>query len=102
MAKDVAMKNIPLSSLPHFQGMSTEDPDSFLFEFDIFCRIYNYTDNAKKLKLFLATLKDLAQRWLMTLGEHTILSWDGMKETFLQKYQDYCRPRDVRNDIFKM
>jgi hypothetical protein len=25
-----------------------------------------------------------------------------MKETFLQKYQDYYRPRDVRNDIFKM
>ena len=33
--RDVAMKNIPLSSLPHFHGMSTKDPDSFLFEFDI-------------------------------------------------------------------
>jgi hypothetical protein len=102
IAKDVSMKNIPLSSLPHFQGMSIEDPDSFLFEFDILCRSYNYTDNAQKLKLFPATLKDLALRWFMSLGEHTILSWDGMKETFLQKYQDYCRPRDARNDIFKM
>ena len=83
MAKDVAMKNIPLSSLPHLRGMSTEDPDSFLFEFDILCRSYNYTDNAKKLKLFPATLKDSALRWFMSLGEHTILSWDGMKETFL-------------------
>jgi hypothetical protein len=46
MAKYVAMKNIPLSSLPHFQGMSIEDPDSFLFEFDIFYRSYNYIDNA--------------------------------------------------------
>ena len=25
-----------------------------------------------------------------------------MKESFLQKYQEYCRPRDARNDIFKM
>ena len=82
--------------------MSTKDPDSFLFEFDILCRSYNYTDNAQKLKLFPATLKDSALRWFMSLGEHTILSWDGMKETFLQKYQDYCRPRDARNDIFKM
>jgi hypothetical protein len=102
IARDIAMKNIPLSSLPHFHGMSTEDPDSFLFEFDILCRSYNYTDNAQKLKLFPATLKDSALRWFMSLGEHTILSWDGMKETFLQKYQDYCRPRDARNDIFKM
>jgi hypothetical protein len=31
IAKDVSMKNIPLSSLPHFRGMSTEVPDSFLF-----------------------------------------------------------------------
>jgi hypothetical protein len=81
--KDVAMKNISLSSLPNFQGMSKKDPNSFLFEFDILCRSYNYTDNAKKLKLFLATLKDSALRWFMSLGEHTILSWDGMKETFL-------------------
>jgi hypothetical protein len=89
MAKDVAMKNIPLSSLLHFRGMSTEDPDSFLFEFDILCRRYNYIDNAKKLKLFPATLKYSALRWFMSLGEHIILSWDGMKENFLQKYQDY-------------
>ena len=32
---DVTMKNIPPSALPHFHSMSTEDPDSFLFEFDI-------------------------------------------------------------------
>jgi hypothetical protein len=46
ITRDVAMKNIPLSSLPHFHGMSTEDLDSFLFEFDLLCRSYNYTDSA--------------------------------------------------------
>ena len=46
---NVTMKNIPPSSLPHFHGMSTEDPDSFLFEFDILCRSYNYVNDAKKL-----------------------------------------------------
>jgi hypothetical protein len=83
MAKDVAMKKIPLPSLPRFIGMSTEDLDSYLFEFGILCRSYNYTDNAQKLKLFPATLKYSALWWFMSLGEHTILSWDGMKETFL-------------------
>jgi len=52
------MKNIPPSALPHFHGMSTEDPYSFLFEFDILFRSYNYVNDAQKLKLFPATLKD--------------------------------------------
>ena len=38
----------------------------------------------------------------MGLGEYSIRSWEDMKETFLKKYQDYCRPKDSRNDIFKM
>jgi hypothetical protein len=37
------MKNIPLLALPNFHGLSTEDPDEFLFEFDILCRRYDYT-----------------------------------------------------------
>ena len=57
---DITMKNIPPSALPHFRGMSTEDPDSFLFEFDILCCSYNYVNDAHKLKLFPATLKDSA------------------------------------------
>jgi hypothetical protein len=65
--KDISMKYITFSSLPNFHGMSTEDPNSFLVEFDILCRSYNYIDNAQKLKLFLATLKDLALRWFMSL-----------------------------------
>jgi hypothetical protein len=79
ITRDVSMKNIPLSSLPHFHGMSTEDPGSFLFEFYILCGIYNYTDSAQKLKLSPYTLKDSTLRWFISLGEHTILSWDGMK-----------------------
>lgn len=38
----------------------------------------------------------------MGLGEHTIGSWDGMKTAFLKKYQEYCKTRDCRNDIFRM
>jgi hypothetical protein len=101
ISRNINMKNIPLSSLPTFRGMSTEDPDLFLFEFDILCRIYNYSDNAQKLKLFPATMKDSALRWFMSLGENTILSWDQMKDTFLRKYQDYCKD-NAKNDIFKM
>ena len=99
---DTPMKNIPPSALPHFHGMSSEDLDSFLFEFDILCRNYNYILDAQKLKLFPATLKELALRWFMGLREHTIRTWEEMKFAFLKKYQEYCQTRDSRNDIFKM
>jgi hypothetical protein len=73
------MKNIPLSALPNFHGLSSEDPDEFLFEFDILCRSYDYITNVKKLKLFPATLKGNALRWFMSLGGHVITTWDQMK-----------------------
>ena len=95
------MKNIPPSSLPTLYGKSNEDPDTFFFEFDILCRSYNYLQDAHKLKLFPATLKDSSLIWFMGLGEYSIRTWEDMKTTFLQKYQEY-RPRDSRNDIFKI
>jgi hypothetical protein len=81
--------------------MSTEDPELFLFEFDILCRSYNYSDNAQQLNLFPITMKDLSLRWFMSLGENAILSWDQMKDTFLWKYQDYYKD-NAKNDNFKM
>ena len=85
---NVNMKNIPLSALPTFYGKTSEDPDTFLFEFDILCRSYNYTQDAQKLKLFPSTLKDSTLIWFMGLGESSIRSWKAMKDTFLKKYQD--------------
>jgi len=66
-----------------------EDPDTFLFKFDILCRSYDYTTDAHRLKLFPTTLKDASLRWFMGLGKHVIPDWDTMKEKFLEKYQDY-------------
>ena len=85
------MKNIPPFSLPTFYGKRNEDLDTFLFKFDILCRSYNYLQDAKKLKLFPATLKDSNLRWFMGLGEYSIKTWEYMKTSFLRKYQEYCR-----------
>ena len=38
----------------------------------------------------------------MGLGESSIRTWEDMKTTFLRKYQEYYKPRDSRNDIFKI
>ena len=96
------MKNIPPSSLPTFYGKSNEDPDTFLFKFNILCRSYNYLQDAHKLKLFPVILKDSSLRWFMGLDELTIKTWDDMKTSFLQNYQEYWKPKDSRHDIFKI
>lgn len=96
------MKKIPLSALPNFHGLSSEDPDEFLFEFDILCRSYDYVSPNQKLKLFPATLKGNALRWFMGLGAQAITTWDQMKEGFLTKYQDYCQTRERKEELFKM
>jgi hypothetical protein len=99
---NVNMKNIALLTLPTFYGKRSEDPNTFLFEFDILCRSYNYLQDTHKPKLFPATLKDSTLRWFMGLGESSISSWEGMKDIFLKKYQNYCKSKDSRNDIFKI
>jgi hypothetical protein len=96
------MKNIPLSTLPTFYDKISEDLDTFLFEFNILCRSYNYLQDAQKLKLFPATLKESSLRWFMGLGESSIRSWEDMKDIFLNKYQDYCKSKYSHNDIFKI
>jgi hypothetical protein len=95
------MKEIPLQHFPTFDGLISEDRDTFLFEFDVLCRGYDYTSEPQKLKLFPSTLKGVALRWFMGLGGGTINSWDQMKQTFLLKYQDYCRTRDLKIKNFK-
>jgi hypothetical protein len=43
---NVNMKNIPLSGIPTFYGKRIEHLNTFLFEFDIMCRSYNYLQYA--------------------------------------------------------
>ena len=96
-------KNIPTATLPKFYGLLTEDPKTFLFEFDILCWSYDYTTDAHKLKLFPSTLKEATLRWFMGLGANVVADWDAMHTLFLTKYKEYYRGQDLKgDDIFKM
>ena len=75
-AVNAPMKAIPLQHIPTFHGLTSEDPDAFLFEFDLLCRGYDYTTNPQKLKLFPSTLKAAALRWFMGLVGGVITDWD--------------------------
>jgi hypothetical protein len=95
----VQMQSIPPSNLPNFHGSVDEDPDAFLFQFEVLCRGYGYFTNDQKLNVFPLTLKGTSLRWFMSLGGNSIQTWEDMKYVFLQRYQDYCR---VNDDIFGM
>jgi len=64
---EAIMKNIRSTTLPHFHGLTYEDPDTFIFEFYIVCRTYDYASDEQKLKLFPSTLKDATLCWFMVL-----------------------------------
>ncbi len=60
LGADAPSKPIPLAALPTFHGLISEDPDTFLFEFDIVCRGYDYTMDSQELKILPSTLKGMA------------------------------------------
>ena len=37
----------------------------------------------------------------MGLGGSMITSWEEMKKSFLEKYQDYCKSHEIKQEIFK-
>jgi hypothetical protein len=76
--------------------LPTKDPDAFLFEFDILCHTYGYTNDAKKLHLFPSTLKGSTLKWFMGLGESTILYWDDMRKTFLKNINLIVNPEMLK------
>jgi len=66
------MKNISPYSLPHFHGLTSEDPDTFLFKFFSYEELMITPLMTEKLKLFLFTLKDATLCLFMGLPRDSI------------------------------
>ena len=81
------LKNIHVASLPKFYGLATEDPDTFLFEFDILYHSIDYNTDAHKLKLFPTTLKESTFLWFMGLGANAIGTWDEIANSISRQIQ---------------
>jgi len=96
------MKNISPYVLPNFHELRNEDPETFLFEFEVVCRTYDYLEDSQKLKLFPSILKGAALKWFMGLVTQSIRTWNDMKQTFLDRYLDYCMPTNHKDEVFKM
>ena len=99
---NATMKNISPFVLPNIHGLKSEDPETFLFEFEVLCRTYDYLEDSQKLKLFPSTLKGATLKWFMGLVTHSIKTWNEMKKKFLDRYLDYCMPTNRKDEVFKM
>ena len=73
------MKNMSPSVLPNFYGLRSEDPEAFLFEFEVLCRTYDYLEDSQKLKVLPSTLKAATLKWFMGLVTQSIRTWNDMK-----------------------
>jgi len=96
------MHIIPPSSLPNFPGLTNEYPDTFLFEFEILCRGYDYCTNDQRLKVFPLTLKGATLRWFMSLAGNCIQTLEDMKNIFLKKYQEYHKSNEYIFDMIQV
>jgi len=59
-------------------------------------------EDSQKLKLFPSTLKGATLKWFMGLVTQSIRTWNDMKQTFLDKYLDYCMSTNNKDELFKM
>ncbi|CAN6566363.1 unnamed protein product [Malus baccata var. baccata] len=83
------LKSSLLHHIPKFHGMSMEDPNKHLKEFEVVCSsmtLVNVDGSIIKMKAFPFSLLKKAKDWLYELASETVTSWESMKRAFLEKF----------------
>ncbi|CAN6579368.1 unnamed protein product [Malus baccata var. baccata] len=78
-----------LHHIPKYHGLSMEDPNKHLKEFEVVCSSMtpiNVDGSILKMKAFPFSLMEKAKYWLYELAPGTITSWESMKRAFLEKF----------------
>ncbi|CAN6547338.1 unnamed protein product [Malus baccata var. baccata] len=78
-----------LHHIPKYHGLSMEDPNKHLKEFEVVCSSMtpvNVDGCILKMKAFPFSLMDKAKDWLYELAPGTVTSWESMKRAFLEKF----------------
>ncbi|KAM2160610.1 hypothetical protein ACFX1Q_043686 [Malus domestica] len=83
------LKSSLLHHIPKFHGMSMEDPNKHLNEFEVVCSSMtpvNVDGSILKMKAFPFSLLEKAKDWLYELAPGTVTSWESMKRAFFEKF----------------
>ncbi|CAN6687779.1 unnamed protein product [Malus baccata var. baccata] len=83
------LKSSLLHHIPKYHGLSMEDPNKHLKEFEVVCSSMtpvNVDESILKMKAFPFSLQEKVKDWLYKLAPGTVTSWESMKRAFLEKF----------------
>ncbi|CAN6547336.1 unnamed protein product [Malus baccata var. baccata] len=86
---ELELKSSLLHHIPKYHGLSMEEPNKHLKEFEVVCSSMtpiNVDGSILKMKAFPFSLMDKAKDWLYELAPGTVTSWESMKRAFLEKF----------------
>ena len=75
--------------LPKYQGFDSENPYSYMRDFEDVCRAFLSTGSPLHiiyLVLFPFSLKEKAKIWFHSLTPSSISNWEDMRSVFLNKF----------------
>ncbi|CAN6706480.1 unnamed protein product [Malus baccata var. baccata] len=87
--EEFELKSSLLHHIPKYHGLSMEDPNKHLKEFEVVCSSMtpvNVDGSILKMKAFPFSLMDKTKDWLYELAPGTVTSWESMKRAFLEKF----------------
>ncbi|KAM1924559.1 hypothetical protein ACFX15_022332 [Malus domestica] len=87
--EEFELKSSLLHHIPKFYGLSMEDPNKHLKEFEVVCSSMTpvtVDGSILKMKAFPFSLMDKAKDWLYELAPGTVTSWESIKRAFLEKF----------------
>ncbi|CAN6544153.1 unnamed protein product [Malus baccata var. baccata] len=86
--EEFELKSSLLHHIPKYHGLSMEDPNKHLKEFEVVCSSMtpiNVDGSILKMKAFPFSLMEKGKDWLYELACGTVTSWESMKRAFLEK-----------------
>ncbi|KAM2821949.1 hypothetical protein COP1_037985 [Malus domestica] len=87
--EEFELKSSLLHHIPKYHGLSMEDPNKHLKEFEVVCSSMtpiNVDESILKMKAFPFSLMEKAKDWLYELAPGMVTSWESMKRAFLEKF----------------
>ncbi|CAN6560744.1 unnamed protein product [Malus baccata var. baccata] len=87
--EEFELKSSLLHHIPKYHGLSMEDPNKHLKEFEVVCSSMtpvNVDGSILKMKAFPFSLMDKAKDWLYELAPGIVTSLESMKRAFLEKF----------------
>ncbi|CAN6557762.1 unnamed protein product [Malus baccata var. baccata] len=87
--EEFELKSSLLHHIPKYHGLSMQDPNKHLKEFEVVCSSMtpiNVNGSILKMKAFPFSLLEKAKDWLYELAPRTVTSWESMKRAFLEKF----------------